>query len=654
VSLNQSAFIRGRVLHDNFKAAQLTAKLLHRKKKPSALFKLDISKAFDSVNWSFLIDLLTHMGFSRRWINWISMILSSASTKIICNGSPGHRICHARGLRQGDPLSPLIFVLVMEALNALFKLADERGLLFGLDQSVAERVLLYADDVILFLSPQQQDLVLARGILQIFAMDSGLHSNIDKSIIAPIHCNLEDTVTLLQHFPAKLSPLPMCYLGIPLAVGKLRKCDLQPLVDKVNDSLPTWKAKWLSKAGRAVLVKTKLSAIPVHTAMVITLSPWVIQCIDKRRRAFLWAGSDSVSGGKCSLAWPKVCRPPELGGLGLLDLQTFGYALRMRWLWFKKTDSSRPWAQLPDQTEPLVAAMFHASIQVQVGNGRSTLFWSDRWLQGKCIQELAPCLFNAVGCRTVKTRTVAQGLPNDSWVRDIKGALTVQVILDFFLVWDATRNLVLQNEVQDMFLWKWTNDHRFSTASAYRAFFIGQTEIPGAKILKKARAPGKCKFFIWLALHDRCWTAERRKRHNLQDNDSCILCAQESESIAHLLVGCSFTREVWYHILLRLRWHALTPDRQCFDLADWWTSVRKRLQKTDRRCFDSLVILTSWFIWNERNRRTFDNGVKTVVQLISAVQEEALNWMLAGFKQLEVFTAAIGSVTGRQIVPFVI
>ena len=249
---------------------------------------------------------------------------------------------------------------------------------------------------------------------------------------------------------------------------------------------------------------------------------------------------------------------------------------------------------------------------------------------------------------------MAQGLPNDSWVRDIKGALTVQVILDFFLVWDATRNLVLQNEVQDMFLWKWTNDHRFSTASAYRAFFIGQTEIPGAKILKKARAPGKCKFFIWLALHDRCWTAERRKRHNLQDNDSCILYAQESESIAHLLVGCSFTREVWYHILLRLRWHALTPDRQCFDLADWWTSVRKRLQKTDRRCFDSLVILTSWFIWNERNRRTFDNGVKTVVQLISAVQEEALNWVLAGFKQLEVFTAAIGSVTGRQIVPFVI
>jgi len=89
VKTNQSAFIRGRVLHDNFKAAQLTAKLVHKKKLPSALLKIDISKAFDSVSWSFLLDILAQMGFSRRWLNWISLILSSASTKIICNGSPG-------------------------------------------------------------------------------------------------------------------------------------------------------------------------------------------------------------------------------------------------------------------------------------------------------------------------------------------------------------------------------------------------------------------------------------------------------------------------------------------------------------------------------------------------------------------------------------
>ena len=248
-------------------------------------------------------------------------------------------------------------------------------------------------------------------------------------------------MTFLQHFPAKLSPLPITYLGIPLATRKLKKCELQPLVDKVNDGLPTWRAKLLSKAGRAVLVKTKLSAIPVHTAMAITLSPWMLKCIDKRRRAFLWTGSESAKGGNCLLAWPKVCRPPDLGGLGFLDLKLFGYALRLRWLWFKKTDPSRPWAGLPDAPEPLVVAMFQASVSVQIGDGLSALFWSDRWLDGRCVNDLAPCLFQAVGKRIIKCRTVAQGLSNNAWVKDISGALTVQVILDFLLIWDIVRSV---------------------------------------------------------------------------------------------------------------------------------------------------------------------------------------------------------------------
>jgi hypothetical protein len=83
------------------------------------LLKLDIAKAFDSVAWNFMLEVLEYMGFGQRWRDWISCILSSASTKIILNGRPGRRICHARGLRQGDPLSPMLFVLVMEVPNLL-------------------------------------------------------------------------------------------------------------------------------------------------------------------------------------------------------------------------------------------------------------------------------------------------------------------------------------------------------------------------------------------------------------------------------------------------------------------------------------------------------------------------------------------------------
>jgi len=89
------------------------------------------------------------MGFSRRWLNWISLILSTASTKIILNGLPGHRICHARGLRQGDPLSPLVFVIAMEALNALIKNAETKGILKPLgDNAIQERIFLYANAVL--------------------------------------------------------------------------------------------------------------------------------------------------------------------------------------------------------------------------------------------------------------------------------------------------------------------------------------------------------------------------------------------------------------------------------------------------------------------------------------------------------------------------
>ena len=122
VKQNQSAFIQTRLIHENYNAVQLAAKLLHRNKIPSTLIKVDIAKAFDTVNWR--LNLLQHLGFSRWWLDWISLILSSASTKVILNGSPGRRICHARGLRQGDPLSPLLFVLVVEGLNALLNLAD--------------------------------------------------------------------------------------------------------------------------------------------------------------------------------------------------------------------------------------------------------------------------------------------------------------------------------------------------------------------------------------------------------------------------------------------------------------------------------------------------------------------------------------------------
>lgn len=150
ISCNQTAFVKGRSILDSFKYVQRTAILLRKKKVPKFLLKLDISKVFDTVAWPFVLEVLEAWGFGQRWRDWIALLLSTASTRILLNGQPGAPIHHLRDLRQGDPLSPMLFILAMDVLNRLFTKAAEEGLLQPLGhRAIKFRCSMYADDVML-------------------------------------------------------------------------------------------------------------------------------------------------------------------------------------------------------------------------------------------------------------------------------------------------------------------------------------------------------------------------------------------------------------------------------------------------------------------------------------------------------------------------
>lgn len=182
-------------------------------------------------------------------------------------------------------------------------------------------------------------------------------------------------------------------------------------------------------------------------------------------------------------------------------------------------------------------------------------------------------------------------------------------------------------------VWKLTSDGLYSSSSAYQAFFLGRIKMFGAKELWATLAPPKVKLFFWLALHKRLWTAERRRRHGLQQNDSCALCLQESETADHLLVACVFTRELWHRVLVQTGYGHLAPGENTL-LVEWWHAAWTEIPVTLRRGFDSLVLLTSWTVWKERSRRAFDGISCSLPQVFGKLCEEGNEWVGAGFRAL--------------------
>jgi hypothetical protein len=235
VSTNQSSFIKKRFIQDNFMLLQQTAQFLHQQNQPQILFKLDISKAFDSVSWAFLIEVMKKLGFGPIWYDMISGLLATSSTQILLNGVPGDFIVHQRGLRQGDPLSPMLFILVMDILSQLIQRASEEGHLQPLSsKQLRHHISLYADDAVIFLKPDPADINLVLDILRLFGKASGLQTNIQKSSAMPIRCDDQILATAKELLPCDFADFPCKYLGLPLSLKKLTKTQLQSIIDSVG------------------------------------------------------------------------------------------------------------------------------------------------------------------------------------------------------------------------------------------------------------------------------------------------------------------------------------------------------------------------------------------------------------------------------------
>jgi hypothetical protein len=241
--------------------------------------KLDITKAFDSVSWPFLLEVMEQMGFGQIWRDTISGLLASSSIQVLLNGFPGEYISYRRGLRQGDLLSPMLFILVMHILGIMFNKAEDAGLLQQLSRrKMLHRISMYADDVVLFLHPTTSDISVTLDILQLFGDASGLYNNAQKSNIFPIKRHEETLLEVQILLPCGIAAFPCHYLGLPLSLRKLSMQHFQPFVEKIADQLPNWKADLMTMAGRRIHVQHILTGMTIYVAMAVDIPQWVFGC----------------------------------------------------------------------------------------------------------------------------------------------------------------------------------------------------------------------------------------------------------------------------------------------------------------------------------------------------------------------------------------
>ena len=161
--------------------------------------------------------------------------------------------------------------------------------------------------------------------------------------------------------------------------------------------------------------------------------------------------------------------------------------------------------------------------------------------------------------RRRKKRTVQEALTNQAWISNIHGALTVGVLIEYLRLWDILFDFQLHPDSEDKHIWRFSADGQYYAKSAYEGFFLGSTRFGPWEKVWKTWAPPKCRFFMWLVAHKRCWTADRLARRGLPHPTRCLMCDQATETIDHLLVHCIFAREYWYRFLSQVGLQSLSP-----------------------------------------------------------------------------------------------
>ncbi|KAG7551508.1 Reverse transcriptase domain [Arabidopsis thaliana x Arabidopsis arenosa] len=616
ISSSQSAFMPGRLLAENVLLATEIVQGYNRKNiEPRAMLKVDIKKAFDSINWSFILSALKALGLPEMFIGWISECITTPTFSVSLNGNSSGYFKSSKGLRQGDPQSPYLFVLAMEVFSRLLQSRFEHGYInyHPKTSELSLSHLMFADDVMIFFDGSEASLHGINEALDDFASWSGLHINKDKTHLFYAGLNPLHIVAIERHgFP--IASLPIRYLGLPLMHRKLRISEYEPLLNKIAGRFRGWAVKTLSFAGRTQLIASVISGTVNFWMSTFILPKGCIKKIESLCSRFLWSGSiDGSKGAK--VAWATVCLPKLEGGLGLRRFKDWNSTLCLRFIWLLFSDNVSLWSlwhkfhniknssfweisESPTDSWTWKAILrlrpvAENFLKATVGNGQDISFWFDSWTPlGPLIKCLGP---DGPRQLRVPIKSKVKDACNDSgWSLPSPrsdAALDLHIYLTTVIAPTRSASSDEYDWVVDS-----TKCNGFSSSRTWNALRPRKEETDWSSLVWFKGAIPKHAFNMWVSHLNRLPTKQRLRSWGIIDSSSCSFCSTAVESRDHLLITCNFSSTIWLQILARL------DPRQLFlswtELLSWIRSSSQAAPSLLRKIVAQASI---YHIWKQRN-----------------------------------------------------
>lgn len=627
VSPNQKGFIKGRNIKDCLCLASEAINILDKKSFGGNLaLKIDITKAFDTLDWRFLLKVLRCFGFNDTFCNWISSILSSATLSISVNGYlQGYFNC-TRGVRQGDPLSPLLFCLAEEVLSRGISNLVHEGkvkLIAGARNIQIPSHCFYADDIMIYCRGNLDSLTSLKLLFTRYANSAGQIISARKSTIYAGGISQARLHNIVELLGFEIGSLPFNYLGVPIFKGRPKSIYLQPIADKIKSKLSAWKASLLSIAGRVQLVKSVLFSMLNHSMSIYSWPVSILKDIEKWIRNFIWSG-DTTTRKLVTVAWKKMCKPYLEGGLGLRSIISLNEAYNLKLCW-DMMQSNEDWAKIlkcraikgNKAIRYHISSSIWSSIKAEfpkviensywlLGNGKDINFWKDAWC-GIPIQELLQV-----------TNIDIQHFPVfvNEYINNYQWSIPQDIISNY----PEVRSMVLQvvipfEESEDRLVWKHSQNGVLRLCDSYT--FLNQPSATHhwARNIWSRDIPPSKSLLTWRVVHDKLPTDEKLIQRGCNIPSMCSLCYSCAETSFHLFFECRFAFRIWC-------WFASILDSTLHfqTIEDIWTICDRGWSPQCKTVIQASIVNIFSIIWFSRNQCRFQDIKPNWQQAINSIK----------------------------------